>query len=1545
MWPASGEIEYPRVVFDSSGCPFRTTPGTTYAYRVIALRSDSRSAPSNDVSVVMPAPGEKISPPSARAVTGLSVVTAGPRQATATVPVDSVGTVHLRFALAGTENWNSLSTTAELGEISVEINLNGLTPNAVYDVQASQDSGFPGTAATRSVTFTNRPAHLDLALDSDHDNPWGIWGNASTLWVAADYLAPTDKRLYAYNRSDGSRDSGKDFETLSDAGNSHIGGIWSDGTTMFVVDWRDGKVYAYGLSTRQRTAGGDLDLVGSNDGSRGIWGNASTLWVAEHDDRPDHKLYAYNRSDGSRDFAKDFDTLKSAGNQAIGGIWSDGSTMFVADSTDDKLYGYHMGSRWRWARQDIDLVPENTNPSGVWGDDGKIWVANDGFGTTNKVFAYYTPVVDTIVSDISPSNVTETSATATVWIASSDGTARTVHLRHREETSAAWTDAPSQTTAAVSTEFTLMGLSGGARYVVQASFDSTFSDGTEVTAAFQARPQDQDFRLEEGNGDARGIWSNGSILWVVNDGSGDDDRVFAYTVSTKAHDAGNSFGLDSGNAKPGGEYANAGVMWVPDRDDDSVYAYAITSGSSYGDVDTSKGFAMHTGAGLADIIVPTGAWSDGSTLWVAGHVREQVYAYNIGSTGTFGARDTSKECDLATDYSSPRGMWSDGSTLWVADSAEDRVFAYGITSGGGCGERRPLREIRLVDENSDPWGIWSDGTTLWVADAADDKVYAYTLPSAPSGDITGVAFDRITRTEADITVTFANPDATQKSVELTYEAVPGGAPVTSTASTSDTSVEFILTGLTENADYALRVRVDSGGADRAGGLRTQSSTDELREYLKNSLVGREEEAQPRTRETYNAMRRHDVPVVASHLTTGRAGFVKSICSLALSLSELHLCFIQEFHMDDRSVRHTGRLIHEVAHVYTRGSGHADEPAEYLGMGWLYFRDLAEGGSDCFPDELYADGIGYVHESDSQYYYDQCTNTGNKPSADTVAVVERVLARETPDWFKDEYEGDGLPYDTSSDPKYDRTYDLERVWADLQLSNSSDRSSAVYQFRNAFGGYCDPTKAYQAAFESGPTRNPWRAGGCVPQAPPVTVVMENDATVVSWRAPAYDSGSPITSHRVEWRRSGEQFDASRSAEVTGPSHSVVGLGTGSAVRVTAYNHNGWGVASLVEDTGRLGAPENVRVVPDDGILTVAWDAPAGPVSRYVVQWKLSSEEWSASPAQATVTGGVLTYTITGLVNGVGYTVRVAAVSAFGVSSVSAEFNRRPFVIGPPLNLRYATQTTFDGDGRWRARVIPRLLGDHPGTGAPVQEVMTVEETMRVWDCTWPAKSPGDITHAPENFKPTDPPTEIRMLSWVHHDPVETRFVDIGTHGGGIEFLDDAERNRFYEYRVRAVDDQGVLGAPSNVIATKYHPEGPDHALNLRAAVQSVGETDYRVTLTWDPPADTANVTGYRIFRYVRPHGSTDRRPAFGEPLADVDQTQTTFTDLDVSGIETERKEYTYAVRALTHPSGPHGPHESRLSNRVLLRRGLDIDPNDGRVRGTLVEIIIYLRGVP
>ena len=80
---------------------------------------------------------------------------------------------------------------------------------------------------------------------------------------------------------------------------------------------------------------------------------------------------------------------------------------------------------------------------------------------------------------------------------------------------------------------------------------------------------------------------------------------------------------------------------------------------------------------------------------------------------------------------------------------------------------------------------------------------------------------------------------------------------------------------------------------------------------------------------------------------------------------------------------------------------------------------------------------------------------------------------------------------------------------------------------------------------------------------------------------------------------------------------------------------------------------------DGSLGVAWDVPpsdgGSEITGYRVQWKSGDEEFETT-RQAEVSG--TSHTITDLVNGAAYTVRVLAVSDVGVSQPSGEVSGTP-----------------------------------------------------------------------------------------------------------------------------------------------------------------------------------------------------------------------------------------------------------------------------------------------
>ena len=142
-------------------------------------------------------------------------------------------------------------------------------------------------------------------------------------------------------------------------------------------------------------------LDGANQNPGGVWGNAGTIWVS-NDGRlagQADKIFAYRRSDLSRDPSRDIDSLH-ADNDSPYGIWSDGETMFVVERAGGRVYAYRMkddpatgGVNEFGAHdpdKDITLHGQNSGATGIWGDSGTLWVANnqDPDGGSDKIFAY-----------------------------------------------------------------------------------------------------------------------------------------------------------------------------------------------------------------------------------------------------------------------------------------------------------------------------------------------------------------------------------------------------------------------------------------------------------------------------------------------------------------------------------------------------------------------------------------------------------------------------------------------------------------------------------------------------------------------------------------------------------------------------------------------------------------------------------------------------------------------------------------------------------------------------------------------------------------------------------------------------------------------------------------------------------------------------------------------------------------------------------------------------------------------------------------------------
>ena len=170
---------------------------------------------------------------------------------------------------------------------------------------------------------------------------------------------------------------------------------------------------------------------------------------------------------------------------------------------------------------------------------------------------------------------------------------------------------------------------------------------------------------------------------------------------------------------------------------------------------------------------PTGAWSDGATLWLLENgagAAAALYAYDL-ATG-----ESLAEYALASANDDPHGIWSDGVTVWVSNHDPKHLFAYRLpvqeaeepTEGEDeAAEVESLERVRDEEfdklsraSNNSPRGIWSDGDARYITDESDDRVYSHNMPDAIDARLASLTLSGLDIGEFD-------------SRRTDYEGVPG----------------------------------------------------------------------------------------------------------------------------------------------------------------------------------------------------------------------------------------------------------------------------------------------------------------------------------------------------------------------------------------------------------------------------------------------------------------------------------------------------------------------------------------------------------------------------------------------------------------------------------------------------------------------------------------------------------------------------------------------------------------------------------------------------
>ena len=214
----------------------------------------------------------------------------------------------------------------------------------------------------RSAGYTFGAFQSSFALDSANANPQGIASDGSSLYV----VDLDDERVYVYSLAGAFQSS-----FALDSANDSPSGIASDGSSLYVTDFIDDRVYVYSLAGAFQSS---FALDSANDNPSGIASDGSSLYVT---DGNDERVYVYSLAGA---FQSSF-ALTSA-NDNPRGIASDGSSLYVADGIDDRVYVYSLAGGFI---SSFALISGNLNPQGIASDGSNLYVVDF---ITDRVYQY-----------------------------------------------------------------------------------------------------------------------------------------------------------------------------------------------------------------------------------------------------------------------------------------------------------------------------------------------------------------------------------------------------------------------------------------------------------------------------------------------------------------------------------------------------------------------------------------------------------------------------------------------------------------------------------------------------------------------------------------------------------------------------------------------------------------------------------------------------------------------------------------------------------------------------------------------------------------------------------------------------------------------------------------------------------------------------------------------------------------------------------------------------------------------------------------------------
>ena len=212
--------------------------------------------------------------------------------------------------------------------------------------------------------------------------------------------------------------------------------------------------------------------------------------------------------------------------------------------------------------------------------------------------------------------------------------------------------------------------------------------------------------------------------------------------------------------------------------------------------------------------------------------------------------------------------------------------------------------------------------------------------------------------------------------------------------------------------------------------------------------------------------------------------------------------------------------------------------------------------------------------------------------------------------------------------------------------------------------------------------------------------QNAQAPVSWTAPVWNGGATVTSYTVTASPGGQTCTTTAPATTC----TVTGLTNGTAYTFTvrATNSVGAGPASAasaaVTPYTVPGAPTSVAAAAGDASAAVSWTSPASNGGNAITSYTATAVPSDGTLSTQTCSAASSPCTVTGLTNGITYTVTVTATNAAGAGSASSSTTVTPYPAG--VMTAAATSLWLDGADTSTLYTSTACTGAAPSGGGAI-----------------------------------------------------------------------------------------------------------------------------------------------------------------------------------------------------------------------------------------------------